>query len=205
MLVVNAGTNLVLIPRQGGPGAAWATLLTELALTAVAWSFCGSHVSGRVELQQRHSACVPADGAPTMDRVPEPARAPTIDLAQRLRPTTTRSPRSPRQRYTENHILVRVRATFRRAVERYPAASMLDLGCGPGTDLAYFARLYPGRRYAGLDISSRMVEVARANLAAVPGARDRTRMRRGSAPFAGAASGSIWSIRSSVRSTPSRI
>ena len=33
MLVVNAGTNLVLIPRQGGPGAAWATLLTELALT----------------------------------------------------------------------------------------------------------------------------------------------------------------------------
>ncbi len=34
MLVVNAGTNLVLIPHQGGPGAAWATLLTELALTA---------------------------------------------------------------------------------------------------------------------------------------------------------------------------
>ena len=34
MLVVNTGTNLVLIPRQGGPGAAWATLLTELALTA---------------------------------------------------------------------------------------------------------------------------------------------------------------------------
>jgi O-antigen/teichoic acid export membrane protein len=33
MLVVNTGANLVLIPRLGGPGAAWATLLTEAALT----------------------------------------------------------------------------------------------------------------------------------------------------------------------------
>jgi O-antigen/teichoic acid export membrane protein len=33
MLVLNVGLNLVLIPRAGGPGAAWATVLTELALT----------------------------------------------------------------------------------------------------------------------------------------------------------------------------
>ena len=33
MLVVNVSANLVLVPRQGGPGAAWATLLTEVALT----------------------------------------------------------------------------------------------------------------------------------------------------------------------------
>lgn len=33
MLVVNVTANLVVIPRMGGPGAAWATLLTELALT----------------------------------------------------------------------------------------------------------------------------------------------------------------------------
>lgn len=33
MLLVNVGANLILIPRQGGPGAALATLLTELALT----------------------------------------------------------------------------------------------------------------------------------------------------------------------------
>jgi O-antigen/teichoic acid export membrane protein len=33
MLVVNTGANLILIPRLGGPGAAWATLLTEAALT----------------------------------------------------------------------------------------------------------------------------------------------------------------------------
>jgi O-antigen/teichoic acid export membrane protein len=34
MLVVNVGVNLAIIPRLGGPGAAWATLITELALTA---------------------------------------------------------------------------------------------------------------------------------------------------------------------------
>jgi Na+-driven multidrug efflux pump len=34
MLVVNVGVNLVLIPRRGGPGAAWATLITEVVLTA---------------------------------------------------------------------------------------------------------------------------------------------------------------------------
>ena len=33
MLVVNITANLIVIPRLGGPGAAWATLVTELALT----------------------------------------------------------------------------------------------------------------------------------------------------------------------------
>jgi SAM-dependent methyltransferase len=69
------------------------------------------------------------------------------------------------ERYTANPVLVRVREAFRRAVERYPAASVLDLGCGPGTDLAWFAERYPGRQYAGIDVSPRMVEVARTKLA----------------------------------------
>jgi SAM-dependent methyltransferase len=68
------------------------------------------------------------------------------------------------ERYASNHVLVRVREAFRRAVEPYPAASVLDLGCGPGTDLAWFAARYPQRRYAGIDVSSRMVELARAKL-----------------------------------------
>jgi SAM-dependent methyltransferase len=68
------------------------------------------------------------------------------------------------ERYTSNHVLVRVREAFRRAVEPYPAASVLDLGCGPGTDLAWFAERYPGRRYAGIDVSPRMVALARAKL-----------------------------------------
>src|SRR5438445_2802457 len=69
------------------------------------------------------------------------------------------------QRYSSNHVLVRVREAFRRAVEAHPARSMLDLGCGPGTDLAWFAARYPGRRCAGVDVSPRMVELARAKLA----------------------------------------
>lgn len=69
------------------------------------------------------------------------------------------------ERYTSNHVLVRVREAFRRAVEPYPAATVLDLGCGPGTDLAWFAARYPGRRYAGIDVSPRMVALARAKLA----------------------------------------
>jgi len=60
---------------------------------------------------------------------------------------------------------VRVREAFRRAVEPYPAATVLDLGCGPGTDLAWFAARYPGRRYAGIDVSPRMVALARVKLA----------------------------------------
>ena len=69
------------------------------------------------------------------------------------------------ERYTSNHVLVRVREAFRRAVEPYPAATVLDLGCGPGTDLAWFAARYPGRRYAGIDVSPRMVALARVKLA----------------------------------------
>lgn len=77
------------------------------------------------------------------------------------------------ERYSSNHILVRVRAAFRRAVEPYPATSVLDVGCGPGTDLAWFAERYPRRRYAGIDVSERMIEEARANLG------DRARIERG--------------------------
>ncbi len=68
------------------------------------------------------------------------------------------------QRYSSNHVLVRVREAFRRAVEPHPAGAVLDLGCGPGTDLAWFAERYPGRRYAGIDVSPRMVDLARAKL-----------------------------------------
>lgn len=68
------------------------------------------------------------------------------------------------ERYASNHVLVRVREAFRRAVESHPAATVLDLGCGPGTDLAWFAERYPGRHYAGIDVSPRMVALARAKL-----------------------------------------
>lgn len=71
------------------------------------------------------------------------------------------------KRYASNAVLARVRRGFRVAVERYPAEAMLDLGCGPGTDVAYFAERYPRRRYRGLDVSARMVDVARRRLRGV--------------------------------------
>ncbi len=43
MLVVNVAANLVLVPRLAGPGAAWATLITEAALTVC----CLLALSGR--------------------------------------------------------------------------------------------------------------------------------------------------------------
>lgn len=68
------------------------------------------------------------------------------------------------ERYGSNHVLVRVREAFRRAVEPHPAKSVLDLGCGTGTDLAWFRSRYPARRYAGIDVSPRMVELARERI-----------------------------------------
>jgi SAM-dependent methyltransferase len=70
------------------------------------------------------------------------------------------------ERYGSNHVLVQVREAFRRAVEAHPATSILDLGCGPGTDLAWFAERYPRKRYAGIDVSHRMIAEARRQLAA---------------------------------------
>lgn len=68
-------------------------------------------------------------------------------------------------RYGSNHVLVRVREAFRRAVEPFPAVSVLDLGCGTGTDLDWFGARYPKRTYTGIDVSPRMVQLARERLA----------------------------------------
>jgi len=41
MLVVNVSVNLVLIPRMGGPGAAWATLVTDVSLALLCFAVLG--------------------------------------------------------------------------------------------------------------------------------------------------------------------
>jgi SAM-dependent methyltransferase len=112
----------------------------------------------------------PGDRASNNEGVSAPAAPGSIDL-DRVSDYYDGFAEVAEERYADNQILVRVRAAFRRAVERHPVTSMLDLGCGPGTDLAYFARLYPARRYLGLDVSPRMVAVARAKLGSGAGAR----------------------------------
>ena len=52
-------------------------------------------------------------------------------------------------------------AAFLGAIERPRPFTLLDLGCGPVRDLAYFHSL--GHNVTGLDGSARFVEIARAN------------------------------------------
>lgn len=68
------------------------------------------------------------------------------------------------QHYQNNPILQRIRHDFRRITERYPFQSALEIGCGPGIDLFYFADKYPQRKFRGIDVSPAMVEHARAKL-----------------------------------------
>lgn len=64
------------------------------------------------------------------------------------------------QRYTENPILQRLRNEFRRITETYPFNSALEIGCGPGFDIEYFAKTYPDREIDAIDVSPGMVELA---------------------------------------------
>jgi SAM-dependent methyltransferase len=61
---------------------------------------------------------------------------------------------------TRDHDVSQNYAAFLRAIEGAPPLRLLDLGCGPGRDVAYFHSL--GHRIVGLDGSRRFVEMARA-------------------------------------------
>lgn len=50
------------------------------------------------------------------------------------------------------------------AVAGLAFTDVLDVGCGTGATLEALLRAYPGTRAAGIDLSPRMVEVARARL-----------------------------------------
>lgn len=61
---------------------------------------------------------------------------------------------------TRAHDVSQNYAAFLDAIEGPSPLSLLDLGCGPGRDLAYFRSL--GHEATGLDGSARFVEMARA-------------------------------------------
>ncbi len=65
------------------------------------------------------------------------------------------------ERYEQNYVLQRIRQDFRAITEQYAFASMLEIGCGPGVDLVYFAQKYPRVDIAGIDVSPEMVRLAR--------------------------------------------
>jgi SAM-dependent methyltransferase len=61
---------------------------------------------------------------------------------------------------TRGHDVSQNYAAFLGAIEVRPPFTLLDLGCGPGRDLAYFQSL--GHEAVGLDGSARFVAMARA-------------------------------------------
>jgi SAM-dependent methyltransferase len=67
-------------------------------------------------------------------------------------------------RYWANPVSQRIRQAFREEVKRYPFRAALEVGCGPGIDLAHFGRIFPERTFVGVDVSPRMVELARARI-----------------------------------------
>ncbi|WEJ09193.1 class I SAM-dependent methyltransferase [Sinorhizobium prairiense] len=56
------------------------------------------------------------------------------------------------------------RDTLIRELNPPPGASVLEVGCGTGRNLAMLGELYPGARLFGLDISAEMLATAKAKL-----------------------------------------
>jgi len=64
------------------------------------------------------------------------------------------------ERAGENPILDRIRKDFRRISIKYPFTDILEIGCGPGFDVAWFASEYSKAKVTGIDISGEMVRLA---------------------------------------------
>ena len=65
------------------------------------------------------------------------------------------------ERYWANTVVQRIRQVFREEVKRCPFHSALEVGCGHGLDLVHFGVIYPDRTFHGIDVSERMIEIAR--------------------------------------------
>ena len=61
------------------------------------------------------------------------------------------------ERYWQNAALQRIRQSFREEVKTHVFRTVLEVGCGPGLDLAHFGAIYPDRQIYGIDISPTMV------------------------------------------------
>lgn len=61
----------------------------------------------------------------------------------------------------KNIILTEMRESFRTYVQHDNPKNILDIGCGPGMDVAFFAEKYPDANVYGIDVSAKMLESAR--------------------------------------------
>ena len=70
------------------------------------------------------------------------------------------------QRAEKNPLLEKIRNDFRAITVKYPFQNALEIGCGPGFDVAWFAHNYPEKQITGIDISPKMVSSAKKRVEA---------------------------------------
>jgi len=68
------------------------------------------------------------------------------------------------KRAEANFSLEKIRNDFRSISVKFPFSSVLEIGCGPGFDVAWFAANYPDCKITGVDISQHMVNLANARI-----------------------------------------
>lgn len=69
------------------------------------------------------------------------------------------------KRFDENPVLQKIRNDFRKYTEKHEFKNALEIGCGPGIDIVYFASKYPDKKVSAFDVSPGMVEMASKNIA----------------------------------------
>jgi SAM-dependent methyltransferase len=63
-----------------------------------------------------------------------------------------------------NTSLERIRDDFRRITTKYEFNDVLEIGCGPGFDIQWFATKYPNKNFTAVDISSEMIKLTNRRL-----------------------------------------
>jgi len=67
------------------------------------------------------------------------------------------------KRYHHNHLLKRIRESFREITTPFEFKNALEIGYGPGLDLLWLAELHPDANVYGIDISDGMYQAAKQN------------------------------------------
>lgn len=63
-----------------------------------------------------------------------------------------------------NSILDKIRNDFRRITIKYPFSKVLEIGCGPGFDVSWYAEKYPDCHFTAVDISPEMIRLAQQKI-----------------------------------------
>lgn len=71
------------------------------------------------------------------------------------------------ERYWKNVVLQRIRQSFREEVKTHSFGNVLEIGCGPGLDVAHFGSIFPNKQVYGIDIAPEMVARAWRKIEAI--------------------------------------